>query len=449
MTSEVKKSIRAATGVLACLGAMSFGALWRDRLEMGNSPRGNVSLGDLVASNSAHPELPESKFFQDILQLLERKYVDPITDETKLADGAVRGMVASLGDPNSLFMDRDQFRVYSDARIGKYEGIGVALVLTRDKPHVKVQVSGGDESADAGYRLPRLMVAAVVPGSSADKAGLRPGDWAEFVDDHWIPNSEALDRFKVLTDQVKDQKASPAEWLKMRKLLQDESEKHILPIRARDRLMMGKSGEIRSQWVRDGKPIVLTLKRGEWTMPGFEVQKDGSIRLTFVAGSAQFLAEALRSKKEAVLDLRNNVDGDFDSMLACLRTVAPNGDYGYLVTHKDEKPSPLSVQDGSKERLRLTLRVDRTTRGAAEIFALALSSRGIAKLDGSETAGDRFVTHWYALPDGAGYSLVTGEYRTHAPSGVVAKADTNPNSLTNRVGQKLYGSGPVVDGGKR
>src|SRR4051812_29125024 len=116
MTTEVKKSLRAAAGVLVCIAAVGFGAIWRDHVELSSSSD-KLDISNLVASTSTNTELPESKFFEDIMELLKRKYVDPISDDTKLADGAVRGMVASLGDPNSLYMDPDQFRVYSNVRM--------------------------------------------------------------------------------------------------------------------------------------------------------------------------------------------------------------------------------------------------------------------------------------------------------------------------------------------
>ena len=294
-------------------------------------------------------------------------------------------------------------------------------MLTRDRAQGKIQVGSGDESDDSGGgRLPKLMIAAVVPGGSADKAGLKPGDWAEFVDEHWVPNSPAFDRFSDLSEQVRSKKANPLEFFKLRKLLREQSEKSVLPIKARDQLMIGNTGVVNVQWVRGEQHIKTSLPKGNWELAGFGVLNDRSIRLPLVSGSANRLHEALNGKAEATIDLRNNVDGDFDAMLECLKVIAPNGTYGYLVTQKNEKPSPLLVSGGAGNRPKLTLRVDRTTRGAAEIFALALTSRGLAKLDGTEMAGNRYVVRWYTLPDNAGYTLVTGEYRQNSPSGVVA-----------------------------
>ena len=71
----------------------------------------------------------------------------------------------------------------------------------------------------------------------------------------------------------------------------------------------------------------------------------------------------------------------------------------------------LTVKSGNQHPPSIELVVDGTTRGAAEIFALALSSHHLAKLDGAETGGDRSVEQIVELPDGSGYTLKTGSYR--------------------------------------
>ncbi len=423
MTPEVKKSLLAAAGVLVCISAIAGGALLRDRVDYGGAlavspePRGT-----LVASNDNNV-VPEDKFFEDMMELLKRKYVDGISDDQKLSDGAVRGMIASLGDPNSLYMDADQLRVYMAAHAGRYEGIGADVVLySESSGKVQSSTSGAEEDATptGDEKLPKLMIAAIVPGSAADKAGLKPGDWVEFVEDHWLPNSDALDQLRDLQKKVVAGKVPGGEFLKLRKVLRTRFEKSMLPIRGRDRLMMGTDGSINATFVRGAQRIPLTLAKGKWTMRGFGV-KDGVIRLPFVKDSADQLKEAIAGKADVTIDLRGNVDGDFDAMLACLKAVAPSGNYGYLVTRKQEKASALALSDGNAAPPKVTLLVDRTTRGSAEIFALALSSKGVAKLSGTEMAGQRYVLRYNLLPSRAGYSLVTAEYRVSDP-GIVARA---------------------------
>lgn len=410
MTSEAKKSIRAAAAVVACVAAVSIGAILRDRADL--APRRPLDLGQLVASNTNSTELPETQFFEDIASLLRDQYVDPIPDETSLANGAVRGMIASLGDPNSLYMDEKQFPVYSRARRGQYEGIGADLRLK------VASTASGQKLDEDDPRLPKLVIAAIVPGSSAEQAGLRVGDWLESVNGHWVPNSEAIQELAALHDKVRANLSSPeypklaAQYLTLRSKLTQEFEENILPIRARDVLMIGANGKVSTVWMRDGKEMPRQLDKGRWSAPGFEVARNGVIRLPFVPGVAAKLADAIRAKKDVAIDLRNNLHGDIDVMLACLAVVAKPGNYGYFATERPEKPWPLQVANGPAEPPKLTLLVDRTTRAAAEIFALALRDHAGAKLVGGPMAGEPLVIRWTSLPEGAGYTLVTAKYQS-------------------------------------
>jgi hypothetical protein len=70
----------------------------------------------------------------------------------------------------------------------------------------------------------------------------------------------------------------------------------------------------------------------------------------------------------------------------------------------------LTIENGNASAPKITFVVDRTTRGPAEIIAVALSSHGRAVLSGSLTGGDLSIRQVVSLPDGSGYELVTGDY---------------------------------------
>ena len=53
----------------------------------------------------SHKIVDLARFF-GTMQLIESRYVDG-TDETKLLNGAISGMVKSLRDPHSIYMDKD------------------------------------------------------------------------------------------------------------------------------------------------------------------------------------------------------------------------------------------------------------------------------------------------------------------------------------------------------
>lgn len=96
------KSFIAAGALLASAGAILVGTRMRDGVDVGGGgPLQAANVEGLVASRDPR-EVPEGDYFYEISNLLKQRYVEPIKDEQKLALGAVRGMVGSLGDPDSI-----------------------------------------------------------------------------------------------------------------------------------------------------------------------------------------------------------------------------------------------------------------------------------------------------------------------------------------------------------
>jgi carboxyl-terminal processing protease len=420
--NETKTSFAAAGGVIAAIGLVVTGAVVRDRVDIGaskNSPAGTLAVSQMLASRGS--EVPEGDYFYELTKLLKREYVEKVTDEGKLAEGAVRGMIASLGDPNSLYMDKDEYRAYLASLKGEYEGIGAELVLELPPSSGKAVISrpGRDEGApdpvtDGSSKIPKLVVAAVVPGGPADKAGVKPGDWVQSVDGRWVIDPETVNRYReilrrAMNDTKPDQKAT-LELRDMRRELRPKLENSLLPLRARDKLVKGASGTVKVVWHRGNDLRGTNIPKGRSAFPDFAVEGE-KIRVPFEAGSAAALKAAIEGKESVVIDLRNNVQGDYDEMWACLKVVAPSGQYGILAGAKADRNRPLKIEDGNSNPPKITILADGSTRGPAEIFALALASKGLAKISGGGMDPATFVIEHGALPTGAGFTLVTGEYK--------------------------------------
>src|SRR3989339_57610 len=86
---------------------------------------------------------------------LKKQYVDQekITDK-KLFYGALRGMVAAIEDPYTVFMDPKVSEDFSDDLAGTFEGIG----------------------AEIGIKGDVLTIIAPLPGMPAELAGIKAGD---------------------------------------------------------------------------------------------------------------------------------------------------------------------------------------------------------------------------------------------------------------------------------
>lgn len=424
--NDTYKSLVATAGVVTALGAVVLGASRRQQVDLGGGPV--LSLEGLVASRDSQVNVPATDYFRDISARLKQEYVEPVDDDMKLATGAVRGMVASLADTKSLFLDKDAFRAFLNARQGQYEGIGVDLVL--QVPNRKSNVSrdalqpapvedgkvvpptlGGDADTPV---TPRLTVSSVVPGSPAEKAGVKPGDVVDTVDGHWVYSSEPLIQFQKARQAFQAKKISLSQINALRNKLRAKYEKVILPLRAKDKLALGTSGDVNIVWSRNGTLRTTSISKGISTRPEFSTAGD-TLLLPVHPGDAEKLTAAVAGKSAVTLDLRGSMYGDFNEMKKCLAVLAPAGDYGNIVNGRKTGNTPLKISSGNSKPPKMTLLVDGSTRGAAEILALALSSKGLAKLSGAETGGDRTVYEIVKLPDGTGYTLAVGDYQVSTP----------------------------------
>ena len=98
--------------------------------------------------------------FWEAWDIVHQDYVDQPLDDEALMRGAIRGMVDSLGDPHSSYMDPDEYLQANLPLDGEYEGIGAWV--------------------DSEGEL--LTIISAMPDSPAERAGLRPGDQAVAVD---------------------------------------------------------------------------------------------------------------------------------------------------------------------------------------------------------------------------------------------------------------------------
>lgn len=416
--SDVKKAFLAAVAVTSAAGALVLGASHRNQVDLSGSTE--PTLDGLLVARGGQFDSTATAYFHNVAEKLKEAYVEPVDDEMKLATGAVRGMVGSLADPRSLYMTKEEFRAFLNARQGVYEGIGADLVLQMTSPNGKSSqksiqpTASEDEGVDSDEvsqeMVPRLVVASVVPGGPADKAGVKKGDAVDTVDGHWVYNARLLAKFRVAQKQFNAKKISLAEMNELRTTIRKKYEKAVLPLRARNKLVLGKGGTISVVWDRGGVMRNTSITKGVSKRAGFVVQGE-TIALPLAAGDPARLKTALEGKTAIKLDLRDNTLGDYGVMKKCLSLLVPKGDYGVLSTQRKGSEEHLRVSEGNDRPPKITVITDSSTRGAAEILALALSSKGKAKLEGSATGGDRSVIDVIQLPDGSGYTLATAVYK--------------------------------------
>lgn len=375
-----------------------------------------VSVGEplfsqkILASRSAPSSISEGEYFYQLSRMLDQTYVDGVKDEDGLASGAVRGMIGSLADPLCSYHPKEQMAAESRRLSGSYEGIGLELALIFDKEELK-KLQDKAPNLDSLMLLPILTVTAVPEGTPAHKAGMKPGDQIIGLDDRAVLS--ALDIKEIRELQAKaDKKEIPWSVIeKARESFRKRAENNYLATRARELMTTGKEGSLKVTWRRGTEVMTAGLTRKVTQVPALVKQPDGSYKVRFMRGLQDEIGRQQLAGKDLTMDLRGVGQGDFSVMKSVLEIMAAPGVYGLLTKEGAGKPQPLAVRKGIEKPGRLTLLVDGTTRGAAEVFALALSFRGQAQLKGTSMAGERAWLETFSVQGGDGYTLVTGIFR--------------------------------------
>ena len=119
-------------------------------------PLGSLEIENesLLEDSSAVADL-DIATFDAVWEIVEQKFVDvEKLDSETMFYGAMKGVVAALGDPHSEFLDPEESEEFLDSLEGELTGIG----------------------AEVGERDEILTIVSPLRGSPAEAAGLLPGD---------------------------------------------------------------------------------------------------------------------------------------------------------------------------------------------------------------------------------------------------------------------------------
>lgn len=399
-------SRRAAVLALPLLtigGFLAGGVVRRDTDGRGARPE----LSGATASLENRPAGTEGIFFRELVDKVRREYVDIVPSDPKLATGGVKGMVGSLDDPDSTYMDAPAFAAARRARVGEVEGIGATLSLVI-APGKKVSTGGTGTPEEVLATVPavaRLVVTNVLPGGPAAGAGVKIGDAVYSVDGRWLVNTDLLVRFRQAQRRFELKQIPLKELNALRKEIRDKSERAMLPLKARDKLAVGTVGTVEVEWERGA-----TRRTTRLTRALVKRSSGGRVGTTLRLPVTKAGIELLKARAGATtLDLRGLGEGDAGSMKVLLPLLAPSGNYGVLRRNPARGNEPLKISKGDPNAPVWTVLVDRSVRGPAQILARALASQGRARLQGNMDSAAR-VTELIDLPGGEGYSLAVAEY---------------------------------------
>ncbi len=317
-------------------------------------------------ANGQASEPPQFKPFWEAWDILHQHYVDQSAlDSTKLAEGATRGLVDAVGDTgHTRFLTPDEVSASHQSLSGSITGIGARMA-----------------QVDAQF-----VIQSVVPGSPAEKAGLRAGDVVLAVD------GDPIDA-KTLDQVVQSIRGTAGTSVRLQIGRQGSAAFDVSIVRAE-----------------------ISVPAVSWAMiPGSTV---ADIRVEeFSRAAADDLKSALRDAEKAgatglVLDLRDDPGGYVDEAVG-VTSLFVSGGTVYQERDASGKTREIPVRQGeSIENLPMVVLVNLGSASAAEIVAGALQDAGRAKVYGQTTFGTGTVLSEFDLSDGSAVLVGTVEWLT-------------------------------------
>lgn len=296
----------------------------------------------------ASAETIDTKLLQQVYRDLRANF-DGELDTTKLIDGAARGMTAAAGDQYTVFMDAKEAEQFRKELSGQISGIGCEI----------------------GVRSNQATVLRVIPGSPAERAGLKAGDI--FV--------------SVNGDSVEGKSSS------------DVASK-----------VRGEAGtSVKLQMSRNGAPVEFTITREQVSDPSVRWTVSdgvGIMTLSRFDEDAASLAEQAAKEftqqgvKSVIVDVRGNGGG----YLEAAKSIAGLWlDKQVVVTEKSGgKVLDTVYSSGTPilKGMKTIVLVNESSASASEILAGALQEYGVATLVGQKTFGKGTVQQVLDLPEG-------------------------------------------------
>ncbi len=351
--------------ILAVLLAVIFGL----GFFVGQSSQPSIEkIEGLTNKQLGQPPLVDFGLFWDAWHLIEEKYVDRDNlNRQGMIYGAISGLLKSLDDPYSVFMEPTESKKFIDDMGGSFEGIG----------------------AEIGMRKGVLTIISPLEGMPAQEAGLRAGDKILKIDD------------TLTADLTLDEAVN---------LIRGPKNTEVFLLVMRD------------EW-DETKEIKIT--RGTIKIPiiKWEMKEENIAYIQFYHFTENAPKEFEKvvnqildaQAKGLILDVRNNPGGYLEVAVDIVSWFLPKGE---LVVAEDfgnsQRNEHRSEGYNALAGLPTVILVNEGSASASEILAGALRDIKEIKIIGQKTFGKGSVQQLEKLKDGSSIKITVAKWLTPA-----------------------------------
>lgn len=323
-------------------------------------------------SNSRAGTLPVGDFrlldpIKRAMSIIQEEYVDPETVKSNetLIHGAIEGMVRSLNDPYSRFLDPEAYREMKIETDGSFGGLGIVITV----------------------RDGRVVIISPIAGSPAFRAGIKAGDTIIEIEGKRLHDVTLYEAIKLL-------RGPEGATLKM--AIEREGSKALMEF---------------------------SITRENIKIESVAHEKDGKfgcIKISqFIDTTAADVEGAVRELEKGglsglVIDLRNNPGGLLDGAIKVSDLFLDSGIIVSVQGREREKVE-YTATPGGWTSWPIVILVNRGSASASEIVAGALKDNGRGMLMGEKSYGKGCVQSVVGISNDAALAITTAWYFT--PSG--------------------------------
>ena len=296
-------------------------------------------------------------------RFIETKYVND-TDDVKLIDGAIDGMVKSLNDPHSNYLSPKMYKTLMEQTEGSFAGIGVVMGIDNEQ---KIHIVG------------------IMENSPGQKAGLQEGDEILAVDG--VPVTQMA--FDEVAAHVRGQAGTDV----VLTIMRDNANQDITI--TRDNIKLKTVGH---KMLDNNIGYIQIVSFSEDTANEFnEAYND------------------LKNQgmKALVLDLRNNPGGLLTTCVEIAKKLVPKGEIVSIVDKQGNKETYSSSLEAPEYPLAVL--INKNSASASEILSGAIQDTKAGTIIGNTSYGKGSVQTILPMFEDDAVKLTIAKYYT--PSG--------------------------------
>lgn len=303
------------------------------------------------------------KFVENYNYILDNYYGE--LDKKELIDNAISGMLESIDDPYTTYIDEEDSNSFSTTLEGSFEGIGVEIVNDSDN---------------------NIVVYSVIKDSPAQKAGIEPLDIIKSINGE---NLEGVETSKFVS-MVKT------------------SENPIISLEIKRKEEIIK---------KDIKREKVTITSVESEIIEKQGKKIGYMYISIFANNTytQFKKQLQELEDKGIdsliIDVRSNTGGHLTAVENILSLFL---DSSHIIYQTEDKNGIQATYSNGKttKQYKIVVLTNESSASASEILTATLKEEYGATVVGKNTYGKGTVQELKTLPDGEQYKFTTKKWLT-------------------------------------